>query len=340
MIGSQFLTGGPLLGAVARFNADAFPGVAARPASPAGMFGSPSLSGGMVNRAAPMTKPDDGQPALGPDGPTLPTGMFAGGGRRSGFRDWMTNMAPVVMALGNPQAAQVMLNIRQMQQNAQDNRDRFKLEHMQQSRLLDEANFRQRFQSRPQYRTVNGQVVQLDPMGGGDPEVIYQAPEDFEIYADAMGLEPGTQEYLDAQQDFVLRANGPTALANRTAYEGVRHRNRLGEIDRRESHIRARPPRAPTSRPNPGSIVAEIMDKQRRGERLSSGEEQVLREWQAGRGARNAPGRADAGRASSPGRAGQGGANGRQWITDAQGNRIEAEVRNGQWFNVATGQPL
>lgn len=285
-------------------------------------------------------------PAYGEDGQTPGySGMIGAGNparKRRGFRDRFQGVAevlgPMLLAAGgNPALALQMV---QMRQQDRQFGDRMKLDHAQQTRLQQEADWRRDFQSRPQYRTVNGQVVQLDPMGGADPEVIYQAPEDFEIYADAMGLEPGTQEYLDAQQDFVLRAHGPTALQNRTAYEGVRHRNRLGEIDRRESNIRARPPRAPTSRPNPGSIVAEIMDKQRRGERLSSGEEQVLREWQAGRGERNAPGRAGAGGGRPAGRAGQGGANGRQWVTDAQGNRVEAEVRNGQWINVATGRPL
>lgn len=97
----------------------------------------------------------------------------------------------------------------------------------EQDRLArDRHDWQRQYQSRPQYRTVNGQVVQLDPMGDADPQVVHQAPEDFELYAESLGLEPGTDEYLNAMRDYVLRGSGPTAHQNRSTYENLRHRNR------------------------------------------------------------------------------------------------------------------
>ena len=91
-------------------------------------------------------------------------------------------------------------------------------------------------------------MVQYDPNSGGVNEV-YDGAEDFETYAETQGLEPGTQEYFDAVQDYVLKGDGPAAYerdqglddyrtgnrlkiegarqGNRESLEGIRQRNRV-----------------------------------------------------------------------------------------------------------------
>lgn len=288
--------------------------------APPALGNTPPFAGedGAVGARRGVTTSD---PPYGEDGP-VPDGyggMIGAGNparKRRGFRDVASGIGEFLVRFnalnGNPAAMQML----QMRQTSQDNQDRFKLEHIQQQRLQDEADWRREYQSRPQFRTVNGQVVQLDPMGGADPEVIYQAPEDFEVYANAMGFEPGTPEYLEAQQDFVLRGSGPTALENRTAYENARQGNRVALEGVRQGNRQA------LENTRQGNRAA-IVDQRARIDRM--------RDSWFGSPARGQGGRRTGGR-SNP--------NGRQWVRDNQGNRIEAEVRNGVWVNVATGRPL
>lgn len=97
--------------------------------------------------------------------------------------------------------------------------------------------------------TIGRSRLQFNP-GTGSVDTLYDGPADFEDYATAQGLEPGTEDYFNAVEDYVLRGNGPTALAydkqlddyrtgnrrsletmrqgNRIALEGVRQGNRVG----------------------------------------------------------------------------------------------------------------
>ena len=91
--------------------------------------------------------------------------------------------------------------------------------------------------SQPDYFTSGRDRVKLNPLTG-ETQVIYDGPEDFDEYATAMGLQPGTDEYESAVLDYVLRGHGPTALgydkalddyrtANDKGYDDYRTRNRL-----------------------------------------------------------------------------------------------------------------
>jgi hypothetical protein len=76
-----------------------------------------------------------------------------------------------------------------------------------------------------------------------DPHVrhvstIYDAPEEYQTYASAMGYQPGTPEYRGALSDYVLRGYGPTAagvrsdlqqerFAGQAGLEGIRQGNRV-----------------------------------------------------------------------------------------------------------------
>jgi hypothetical protein len=83
----------------------------------------------------------------------------------------------------------------------------------------------------------------------GRTEMLHKGEQDFEAYAKALGLEEGTDPYFGALEDYVLRANGPSALernkeldsfrtgndvrlenlrqSNRSALEGQRQGNRV-----------------------------------------------------------------------------------------------------------------
>lgn len=62
----------------------------------------------------------------------------------------------------------------------------------------------------------------------GQSEVIYDGQSNAEDYAGSLGYEPGTPEYNQSVQDYILRSYGPTATGNRNANEDHRQGNRLG----------------------------------------------------------------------------------------------------------------
>jgi len=91
--------------------------------------------------------------------------------------------------------------------------------------------------SQPDYFTVGRDRIKLDPRTG-QAQVVYNGPEDFDEYAQAFGLQPGTDEYEQAITDYVLRGHGPTALGydkelddyrttNDKSLEALRASNRL-----------------------------------------------------------------------------------------------------------------
>ena len=49
----------------------------------------------------------------------------------------------------------------------------------------------------------------------GQSHVIYDGPEDFETYAQQLNLEPGSEEYFKAVEDYVLKGSGPSAHERR-----------------------------------------------------------------------------------------------------------------------------
>lgn len=61
-------------------------------------------------------------------------------------------------------------------------------------------------------RTIGRDLVQFDP-AAGRANVLFDGPEDPEIYADSLGFDRGTDEWFAAVEDYVLRSNGPSAHA-------------------------------------------------------------------------------------------------------------------------------
>ncbi len=121
--------------------------------------------------------------------------------------------------------------------------------------------------------TVGRNRQQYDP-ASGEVATLAHGNADFEDYASAKGLEPGTPGYFSAVEDYVLRGNGPTALgydqqlddhrtgnraglegtrqSNRVKLEGLRQGNRMstrGSPTYRDAHPIARMPRIGAARP-------------------------------------------------------------------------------------------
>lgn len=94
--------------------------------------------------------------------------------------------------------------------------------------------------------TIGRDRLQYDPTTG-NVDVLFNGPEDFEIYAQTRGLEPGSEEYFQAAEDFVLRSSGPSAhqrrldlddyrTANDRSLEGYRQQNRVDLENTRQDH--------------------------------------------------------------------------------------------------------
>ena len=86
--------------------------------------------------------------------------------------------------------------------------------------------------------TIGRDRLQFDP-STGETRTLYDGAEDFEEYAGSLGMQPGTPEYFQAVEDYVLRSAGPSAherdlelddyrTENDVRMEGVRQSNRIG----------------------------------------------------------------------------------------------------------------
>lgn len=121
--------------------------------------------------------------------------------------------------------------------------------------------------------TIGRDRVTYDP-ASGQTNVLYDGPEDFELYAQELGLQPGTEDYYRSVEDYVLRSSGPSAYdrdvslddyrtnndaslerlraGNRRDLENLRQGNRRGIIDYRNANPtprRASGPRVDSSLP-------------------------------------------------------------------------------------------
>lgn len=93
--------------------------------------------------------------------------------------------------------------------------------------------------------TLGRSRYQFDPTTG-QTTALQTEPMDFETYAASQGYQPGTPEYNQAAQDYILRGNGPTAVGldaslddhrtgNRVRLEGVRAGNRSALENQRQA---------------------------------------------------------------------------------------------------------
>lgn len=120
--------------------------------------------------------------------------------------------------------------------------------------------------------------VQWNP-ATGQAQVIYDGPEDFETYAGTLGLEPGSDEYFQAVEDYVLKGNGPSAHSrdlelddhrtsndrgleayrqgNRVSMERMRQGNRQGMVDYRNANPAPARPRMSSGSPRPQVVTVK-----------------------------------------------------------------------------------
>lgn len=187
-------------------------------------------------------------------------------------------------------------------------------------------------QSKPQFFMSGEDRVGYNPLSG-ESQMLYDAPEDFQLYADQMGFEPGTKEYNDAMADYVLRTAGPTAndgrqflenlrQQNRLSMEGARQQNRM-QLRQTPTYLQANPRSSSGGRGGGGptsmaGVIAPLLGKVSRGETLTAGEQRALDTYYR-RG----------GKGSTPT---SGGSNGQVIRNPKTGEKMT--LRNGKWVPV------
>lgn len=154
-------------------------------------------------------------------------------------------------------------------------------------------------QSKPQFFMSGEDRVSYNPVSG-ESQMLYDAPEDFQLYADQMGFEPGTDEYNDAMADYVLRTAGPTANDGRQFLENLRQQNRLsmeGARQKNRMQLRAtptygqvnpRPSGGGSGKPTIAGVIAPIIAKMSQGKPLTPGEQTALDTYQRRTGGKRA----------------------------------------------------
>lgn len=97
--------------------------------------------------------------------------------------------------------------------------------------------------------TIGRDRVGYDP-ATGQASVLYDGAEDFELYANELGLQPGSEDYFRAVEDYVLRGSGPSAhvrdmeiddyrTGNDAELEGLRQTNRTSLENLRQGNRRS-----------------------------------------------------------------------------------------------------
>lgn len=147
--------------------------------------------------------------------------------------------APALMAAGgNQEGANAFLSQLQARRSEADRRRWETTKLLEGWRHQDWSRSNQADLSAAAPFTIGRNRLQFNP-ATGKVEPIYQGNADFEDYARALNLEPGSEEYFNAVEDYVLRGQGPTAFdrskqiddyrtGNRVKLEGLRQRNRVG----------------------------------------------------------------------------------------------------------------
>lgn len=231
------------------------------------LFPMPGSGSGVQSAVAgpPMDPVQSPSPAARTDHGALLQQLLGPRPKMSGWQKAAAIIGPALMAAtGNQEGAnQVIANIgargREYDQMARE----LGVTAIKWRREDDQAEAKRK---EPQYFSGGEDRVRYDPSTGA-AERVYDAPQDFEDYAAAKGLEPGSDDYFSAVEDYVLRGNGPTAFQydrdleavrqaariateaerqrNREALESVRQGNRVGMEDVRQSNrlqVRATPP--------------------------------------------------------------------------------------------------
>ncbi len=194
--------------------------------------------------------------------PARKPGFFADGGlgmRLAGV------LGPALLASsGNTGLASTFINQAAQRRMAENKARQEQQQRTQEWQRQDELRAQDRWweANRPQdFMSGRDRLRHAPPTG--QSAVPYDGKEALEIYAGALGLEPGSDEYNRAMQDHVLRSSGPTAFGydqqlddyrtdNDIRADNARTRNRIqvrGSPTYRDNNPRpsSRPPKAPTA---------------------------------------------------------------------------------------------
>lgn len=176
-------------------------------------------------------------------------------------------LAPALMAAsGNQAGANQFIGMMANQRRDNENYRRDVLMRLADMKYRDYARQNEADLRAANPFSIGRDRVQYDP-ATGQTNVLYDGAQDFEDYAATLGLEPGTDAYFKAVEDYVLKSSGPSAherdvemddhrtanderlegvrYGNRVNMEDLRQRNRLGMEDVRQGNrikVRSTPP--------------------------------------------------------------------------------------------------
>lgn len=204
--------------------------------------------------AAPTELPPANSPGDRPDYAALLRQSLGPRPELHGLRKVASILGPALMAAsGNQAGANQMIESIRAPQDDYDRQSRAL--GMEAIKWRRDDDLAEQKRNEPRYFSGREDQVRFDPTSGTS-ERVYDAPQDFEDYAGTSGHDPGTPEYFQAVEDYVLKGDGPTVFkqdrdlevlknAQRISLEAERHRNRSalrGLPTYRDTH--PAPPRA------------------------------------------------------------------------------------------------
>lgn len=237
-------------------------------------------------------------------------GMFPG----KDWKTWAGIIGDAMIAYGGGAPVYGPMRARQLEQKEERN---FLAE-----KLAMELEAKRQERLHPKVEQVGNTIGMFDP-GALSYNPIFTAPQPFEIYARSLGYEPGTQEYIDAIEDYRAGTWGDEGVAGRLTVQRPRLEqsdinNRRSTGVSRENNIRS----TSTSRGNnirsTGQSDANSLRTTNQSNVNSERTDQRVRD---SAGFRGRGGRGNAATAVGP-----------------DGRRIV--VRNGRWVDAQTGRPV
>lgn len=154
--------------------------------------------------------------------------------KRNTLKDIAALLGPALLGFNNPAAGLQAAEMIGRGKRDEAERQRLQREKQQQWQREDDWKYLERdwqVEDRdakaktPQYFMSGRDRVMFDP-STGNSETVYDGIDDFDNYAQSLGLEPGTDEYETAVTDYVLRGHGPTALGYDKALDDYKTGNR------------------------------------------------------------------------------------------------------------------
>ena len=192
--------------------------------------------------AAPTGLPPANAPGDRPDYAALLRQSLGPRPELHGLRKVASILGPALMAAsGNQAGANQMIETLRAPQDEYDRQSRTL--GMEAVKWRRDDDLAEQKRNEPRFFSGREDQVRYDPTSGTS-ERVYDAPQDFEDYADISGHEPGTPEYFNAVEDYVLRGKGPSAFKQDRDLEVMKNAQRItleAERQRNRSALRGLP---------------------------------------------------------------------------------------------------